>query len=224
MTALGIHSLGLYLTGTLVIVLLPGPNSLYVASQAAQRGRRPAFAAALGIMTGDAVLVALVALGAGALLRSQPSLVSGLGLVGGVYLSWLGIGLLRSALYRPKGADASAADSATQSHAEATGRRPYWVALGLSLTNPKAILFLAAYFTQFVHPTSAQPIAAYAVLGLMLQGMSLTCLTGLILLTSRMSRPRGPTSPLRTQILLGLAGLAFLAFGIATATGAVGLT
>lgn len=219
MADLGIHSLGLFLTGTLVIVLLPGPNSLYVASQAAQHGPRPAFAASLGIMTGDAMLIGLVALGAGSLLRAYPEALTALGLVGGVYLGWLGVGLLRGAWQSP-GPDGSGGPGPVP---PAAGR-PYWVALGLSLTNPKAILFFAAYFTQFVHPTSQTPVLAYGLLGLMLQAMSLTYLTVLIGIASQFSQSRKSSQRGRIrQPLMAAAGLAFIAFGVMTATGGLSL-
>ena len=54
---LGITDLPTYLVGLVLIILLPGPNSLYVLSVAARRGVRPGYAAAAGVWTGDAVLM-----------------------------------------------------------------------------------------------------------------------------------------------------------------------
>ncbi|MEO4009720.1 leucine efflux protein LeuE, partial [Chromobacterium piscinae] len=42
---LGITDLTTYLIGTLIVILLPGPNAMYVLSVAAQRGKRAGFAA-----------------------------------------------------------------------------------------------------------------------------------------------------------------------------------
>ncbi|MEY6569664.1 LysE family transporter, partial [Streptomyces sp. PGLac3x] len=58
---LGVTDLPTYLAGLAVIVLLPGPNSLYVLSVAARRGPRTGYAAAAGVFTGDAILMTLAA-------------------------------------------------------------------------------------------------------------------------------------------------------------------
>ena len=56
---LGITDLTTYLIGTVAIVLLPGPNSLYVLSVAAGRGVRSGYAAACGVFAGDSILMFL---------------------------------------------------------------------------------------------------------------------------------------------------------------------
>ena len=60
---LGITDLPTYLVGLVLIILLPGPNSLYVLSVAARRGVRSGYAGAAGVWTGDAVLMTLSAAG-----------------------------------------------------------------------------------------------------------------------------------------------------------------
>ena len=69
MHALGIHDLALYLVGVVFIVLLPGPNSLYVLGVAAQRGVRAGYLGACGIFLGDSLLMLLAAAGLASLLR-----------------------------------------------------------------------------------------------------------------------------------------------------------
>ena len=57
---LGVTDLPTYLAGLVLIILLPGPNSLYVLSVAARRGVRTGYKAAAGVFTGDAVLMTAV--------------------------------------------------------------------------------------------------------------------------------------------------------------------
>lgn len=71
---LGVTDLPTYLAGLVLIVLLPGPNSLYVLSVAARRGVRTGYVAAAGVWTGDTVLMTLSALGASSLLQTTPVL------------------------------------------------------------------------------------------------------------------------------------------------------
>lgn len=49
----GITDLSTYIIGTILIVILPGPNSLYVMSIASRFGTRIGYLAALGVFTGD---------------------------------------------------------------------------------------------------------------------------------------------------------------------------
>ena len=68
---LGVTDLPTYLAGLVLIVLLPGPNSLYVLSVAARRGVRTGYKAAAGVWCGDTVLMVLSAAGVASLLQAQ---------------------------------------------------------------------------------------------------------------------------------------------------------
>ena len=66
----GITDLTTYIIGTILIVLLPGPNSLYVMSVASRYGIRTGYLAACGVFTGDFVLILCTVLGAASLLKA----------------------------------------------------------------------------------------------------------------------------------------------------------
>ena len=57
----GITDLGTFFAAAVFIILLPGPNSLYVLSVAAQRGVRAGYTAACGVFVGDALLMTAAA-------------------------------------------------------------------------------------------------------------------------------------------------------------------
>ncbi|MFF6907762.1 leucine efflux protein LeuE [Streptomyces sp. NPDC012389] len=178
---LGVTDLPTYLAGLLLIVLLPGPNSLYVLSVAARRGVRTGYKAAAGVWTGDAVLMTLAALGAASLLRTTPLLFAIVKYAGAGYLTWLAIGMLRAALslWRERHRrTAELAEAAEESGAAA--ENPYRRALVVSLVNPKAILFLISFFVQFVDPGYAYPALSFLVLGTLLQLASFLYLSTLI--------------------------------------------
>lgn len=90
----GITDLSTYLLGTLFIVLLPGPNSLYVLSVAAQRGVRLGFQGACGIFVGDTILMVLSATGVASVLKGLPALFFVLKYAGAAYLAWIGLAML----------------------------------------------------------------------------------------------------------------------------------
>lgn len=173
---LGVTDLPTYLAGLILIVLLPGPNSLYVLSVAARRGVRAGYTAAVGVWCGDAVLMTLSAAGAASLLQANAFLFGIVKFLGAGYLTWLAVGMLRAAwrMWRTRGDD-----DATGAPAAAT-ERPFRQALVISLFNPKAILFCVAFFVQFVDPGYAHPALSFVFLGAMLQLASALYLSALI--------------------------------------------
>ncbi|MGW2996247.1 LysE family transporter, partial [Streptomyces sp. NPDC001193] len=130
---LGVTDLPTYLVGLILIILLPGPNSLYVLSVAARRGVRTGYKAAAGVFTGDAVLMVLSAAGAGALLKTSPVAFGIVKLLGAGYLTWLAVGMMRGAwaLWRSR-AEREEEAAAPPAGEAAEGERPYRRALLIS--------------------------------------------------------------------------------------------
>ncbi|MFI8369188.1 leucine efflux protein LeuE [Streptomyces sp. NPDC085466] len=183
---LGVTDLPTYLAGLVLIILLPGPNSLYVLSVAARKGTRTGYKAAAGVFTGDTILMTLAALGAASLLQTTPLLFTIVKYAGAGYLAWMAYGMLRAALgmwrsrREPAGAETTAAETGS-------GEHPYRRALIISLFNPKAILFLISFFVQFVDPSYAYPALSFLVLGGLLQLGSFLYLTTLIFSGTRLA-------------------------------------
>lgn len=175
---LGVTDLPTYLAGLVLIILLPGPNSLYVLSVAARKGTRTGYKAAAGVFTGDAVLMTLAALGAASLLQTTPLLFMIVKYAGAGYLTWMAIGMLRAAWSMWRSRDELTSEEPET--APAAGENPYRRALIISLFNPKAILFLISFFVQFVDPGYAYPALSFLVLGTLLQLSSFLYLTMLI--------------------------------------------
>ncbi|GGW35847.1 leucine efflux protein LeuE [Streptomyces caelestis] len=173
----GVVDLPTYLAGLALIVLLPGPNSLYVLSVAARRGVRAGYTAAAGVWCGDTVLMTLSAAGAASLLQANAVLFGIVKYVGAGYLAWLALGMLRAAwsMWRTR-AERSAG---TEASAPA-GEQPFRRAFVVSLVNPKAILFFVAFFVQFVDPGYAYPALSFVVLGALAQLASVLYLSALI--------------------------------------------
>ena len=189
---LGIHSFLEFAVGTVIIVILPGPNSLYVITASARLGERAGWRAAGGILTGDTILMVATAAGAASMMTLFPTAFTLMKAVGALYLGWIGLQLLRDGWQRWRNtmsasvedpqartqAVASGAPSSTPSSAPSSA--PFWKALGLSLTNPKAILFFIAFLTQFVRADAPSAALAYLSLGVVVQVVSLSYLALLI--------------------------------------------
>lgn len=177
MRMFGVIDLPTYLAGLALIVLLPGPNSLYVLSVAARRGVRAGYRGAAGVWCGDTVLMTLSAAGVASLLQTNAVLFAVVRYAGAGYLTWLAVGMLRAAwgMWRARG-ERTAGDEAPAP----AGERPFRRAFVVSLLNPKAILFFVAFFVQFVDPAYAHPALSFVVLGVLAQLASVLYLSALI--------------------------------------------
>lgn len=124
------------------VVLLPGLDMAFVLGSTLVGGRRSGLAATAGIVAGGICHVIMGALGIMAVLHLLPVLFNVMLLVGAVYITWIGIGLLRS------NAVFGAPPRAGQYSQRATFRQ----GMLCSLLNPKAYLFMLAIFPQFFKP------------------------------------------------------------------------
>ncbi|MBV6620183.1 leucine efflux protein LeuE [Acinetobacter baumannii] len=174
----GITDLTTYIIGTFLIVLLPGPNSLYVMSIASRYGIKTGYMGALGIFTGDLILMLCTVLGAASLLKAFPWVFIVLKLVGALYLSYLGFKLLQGSIQRWKLRNQPQAEMADLPALDKV--HPYKTALSISLLNPKAILFFLSFFVQFVEPDYAYPALSFLILAVIVHIISFSYLTVLI--------------------------------------------
>ncbi len=211
--SLGITDLWTYILGTVFIVLLPGPNSLFVLATAAQRGIASGYKAAGGVFLGDTVLMTLSAIGIASLLRTEPMFFIALKYLGAAYLCWLGINMLIAA-FRSMRSSAHVVEEVQQQKAAS---RPTRKAFLLSISNPKAILFFISFFIQFVDPGYAHPGLSFLVLGLILQVISGIYLSLLIFTGARLAQWFRQRKRLATGALSGV-GAMFVGFGVKLAT------
>src|SRR5580704_13462508 len=128
-----------FLAITLVLILTPGPIVTLVISTAATKGVRAGLITVAGTSTGNALLLAAIALGLSWVVGHAAYLFELLRWIGVGYLMWLGVRTWRNAGQpRPLlGGD--------QVH--------FWQGLLVALSNPKTIAFFTAFLPQFVDPT-----------------------------------------------------------------------
>ncbi|WP_175916435.1 MULTISPECIES: leucine efflux protein LeuE [unclassified Burkholderia] len=181
--ALGITDIWTYVFGVIFIILLPGPNSMYVLSLAAQRGVKAGYRAACGVFLGDTVLMVLSAAGVASLLKANPLLFSVVKYGGAAYLLYIGAGMLRGAWRKLR----TRADAPADAPRAVDGERPFRKALIVSLLNPKAILFFISFFIQFVDPAFPHPALSFVVLGAIAQCASFLYLSTLIFAGARLA-------------------------------------
>jgi homoserine/homoserine lactone efflux protein len=133
----------LYLLAAIGLSASPGPNGLLALTHGALHGSRKALNTIAGGACGFVVLIALSMFGIGALLQSSLAWLTVLKWLGGAYLVFLGVQVWRSPAI-----DLSPAHSVAPTSGAAMFRQGALSAL----TNPKALLFFAAFLPQFIDP------------------------------------------------------------------------
>jgi threonine/homoserine/homoserine lactone efflux protein len=148
----------LYLAAVAVLVLSPGPTMLMCMTTALNDGKRGALAAAAGSISAVLGVMALSALGLGALLAASEFVFTVVKVIGAIYLIWLGIKTFCN--------NAEAIEIKRAATDGGRRLRPHYVrGLLVGSSNPKAILFFTAFFPQFLNPI--EPFAAqYSILAL----------------------------------------------------------
>lgn len=140
-----------FLAAVLLVAVAPGPDNAYIIAVAVHLGPRAGVLSAAGMALGMVVHVTAAAVGLALLLSTTPWALDAVRLAGGLYLGWLAFETLRGAkdLGKTNGVPGPISERVVLRRAALT-----------NLTNPKVILFFAAFLPQFVRagngPTSVQ--------------------------------------------------------------------
>ena len=213
----GVVNFMTYLLGTILIVLLPGPNSLYVLALSAQRGVKSGWRAAFGVFLGDSILMIATAAGAVTLLSTYPLLFNIVQYIGAAYLAYLGGKLIWSAIKTwPKNKSVQMVMEEASSQ-KISKESPFRKALLVSVLNPKAILFFLSFFVQFIDPAYPQPVVPFLLLAVTLQVCSAIYLATLIYAGNYLADAFRKRKRL-TAVSAGGTGAAFLGFAAKLAT------
>ncbi|MEU6039549.1 LysE family translocator [Actinomadura sp. NPDC047616] len=146
----------LFLLAATTLVVIPGPNHLYIITRSVAEGRRAGVVSALGVESGTLVHVAAATAGLSALVAASATAFSALRYAGAAYLVYLAIRTFRA---RDEG-------DATPLPPQPL-RRVYLDGLLVNVLNPKVVLFFLAFLPQFVDRGAAVPVPAQiAVMGL----------------------------------------------------------
>jgi leucine efflux protein len=215
MSFYGVTDIWTYALGALGIILLPGPNSLFVLSVATARGVKAGYQSAMGVFVGDTVLLTLTALGAASLLLAYPALFMVVKYVGAGYLTWLGLNLIRSAWVSCRTPAVSASAPVAESPVHLA--HPFKRALVISLLNPKAILFLLSFFVQFIDLSYETPAVPFLILSAIVMAFSALYLSALIFAGVRLAQAFRERRHLSAGLSSAVGGL-FVWFGAKLAT------
>ncbi|RZJ12952.1 MAG: LysE family translocator [Acidovorax sp.] len=133
---------------SLLMCFTPGPAVLLAVSNSVDVGAKRTAFSSLGSVIGIFAVSGLAMIGMGTILSMSANAFLAMKVAGAMYLVWLGIKRWRSK-------DALIGNDAGTAPAERRERKNWQLVaqgLGVSLTNPKAILFFSALFPQFITP------------------------------------------------------------------------
>ena len=133
----------LYALAAIGLSLTPGPNGLLALTHGALHGTKKTLATIVGGSLGFGLIIGLSMFGIGALLATWAGLLVIMKWLGGAYLVWLGIQLIRS-----EPIDISRSKNVGSGRFRTLFRQGFISAV----SNPKGILFFVAFLPQFVNP------------------------------------------------------------------------
>ena len=130
-----------FVTASVVLSLVPGPDNIFVMTNSALKGWKVGFYITIGLCTGLIGHTILVAIGVSVIFQTSLLAFNGLKIIGACYLVYLGWLSLQSKELK------------IGSTASKNANKSYFVTgVVMNLTNPKVALFFLVFLPQFVNP------------------------------------------------------------------------
>jgi len=198
----GVINIWTYIAGLIFIIIIPGPNSMFVLKTSASHGVLGGYKAAAGCFLGDAILIFLAYIGVASVIKASPILFTLVRFMGALYLLYLGIKIIQENFFSK---DKDVAESLS------VRGNVFRKSLTLSLTNPKSIMFYVSFFVQFINFSYPHAAVPYLILATILEVLSFTYMTTLIFGGVSMSKFFKSRKQL-TKFGNGIVGLFFMGF------------
>lgn len=165
-----------FLLAAVLIAVSPGPGAATSMSVGLRHGYLAALRAIFGLQSALVIQLSIVGAGLGALLATSATAFNVMKFLGAGYLIWLGIQKWRDAPQAIDGESLAVPPSGL-----------FMQGLLVNLTNPKAIVFIAALTPQFIDPARPQWLQ-FLILGATMCGVDTVVMSGYALLATRLRR------------------------------------
>jgi threonine/homoserine/homoserine lactone efflux protein len=150
-----------FVLASILFIQVPGPSLLFTIGRALTVGRRDALLSAVGNGIGVFGQIIALAVGLGALVAASATAFTVLKLAGAAYVVYLGVQAIR---HRGDARLAMADMSGTPRSMSAWGSIRTGIVVGV--TNPKTLVFFAAFLPQFIDPSAPAAVQLLALGGL----------------------------------------------------------
>ena len=199
---LSLEQLLTFALASVLLTLIPGPTVLFVIGRSLSLGRRAGLWSVVGNTLGLLPIVAAVALGVGALVAESVVLFTLVKVVGAAYLIYLGV-----QAFRHRGADADPVTTTSRSTLRIV--RDGFV---VGVSNPKAVVFLAAVLPQFVDRSAGGVTGQLLALGLVFMAVAVVS-DSTYAYAAGTARNWFASSPRRLSRMQGTGGLMMIGLG-----------
>ncbi|KKF39408.1 threonine transporter RhtB [Halorubrum saccharovorum] len=197
-----------FVSATMVVIIAPGPDTIYTLTESLRSGRYAGIAAACGTATGILVHTTAAVLGLAAILRTSAFAYTVMKYLGVAYLIYLGVQTFRN------DEEFEIQDNLPE---ESTSlRRSYRQAVTINISNPKVAVFVLAFFPQFVSQT-ANVSLQMSILGLTYATLSVLYLWIVVAFASRV-RQIIVDSETISRFIQYASGSVLVGFGLKLAT------
>jgi threonine/homoserine/homoserine lactone efflux protein len=207
------HQLLMFIAAGWLLNLTPGPDVLYIVSNALRSGTRAGIVAGLGITAGCFVHIFAAAVGVGALLAASATAFTVLKWVGAAYLLWMGVRMLFSKASGDGGSGAAIAAAQSAPAVPVSLRSIFMGGFWTNVLNPKVAIFFLAFVPQFIAPGTDNKALAFVLLGVLFNVNAIPVNTAWALAAGWMARRVGAVQR-GMHWLDRVAGAMFIGFGL----------
>jgi threonine/homoserine/homoserine lactone efflux protein len=200
-------TLSLFAAAVLVLVITPGPNTLYIVTRSVQQGQRAGIVSCFGIAAGTLVHITAAALGISALLLASTVLFSLVQYAGAAFLCYLGI----KTLLTP-----TRVVTSNEPVPEQTLTAIFTQAMAVNVLNPKTALFFIAFLPQFIDAAKGGIATQIMILGALLITLGACSDMAYVLVAARLGEWLRSNSRF-WRIQRFCAGSVYLGIGVAAA-------
>jgi len=171
-----IESIITFIFASIVLIISPGPDLIFVITQSAINGSRTGILVTLGLCTGLIAHTSAVAFGVAALLQTSEfafTILKTLGAMYLLYLAWQAFHAQSSKLQ-------------TETNISKTALQLYRRGILMNLTNPKVTIFFLAFLPQFVSADNGSIASQVFILGAIFMALGLILFIGISLVAGKL--------------------------------------
>jgi threonine/homoserine/homoserine lactone efflux protein len=165
-----------FITATLALALMPGPDNIYVLTESISKGWRQGVSITSGLISGCLIHTTLVATGLSVFVFNYPSVYNILKFAGAAYLLYMAYGAFKEQPIALNLSDKQARDS-------------FWPLFRkgfiMNVLNPKVTLFFIVLLPQFVSNDGFSPMWQMMILGLIFMAVSFPVFASVALLAGK---------------------------------------
>jgi threonine/homoserine/homoserine lactone efflux protein len=202
---MSLHTYLLFVFAAVALILVPGPDMVYLLGRCVAQGRKAGVHSAIGFNLGGYVHLTAAVLGLSAILATSALAFTIVKWVGAAYLIYLGLTALWSKV-GPLTIDGEGSGSRR-------GRTILWQAFLSDVLNPKVALFFLALLPQFVDRNAAHPTLQILLLGVTVNAIGLPTNIALACCSARLTAALRRNQSASQWLQRGLGGL-FVALGL----------